>query len=200
MTPTRTSKSSLISIVEVPAEDSYGRIGITLHPDKIDVDAIQRWGATAVVSLITNEEEAYLTGSNFQQQVRDRHMEWWHAPIPDGQLRADFENTWKDVGEAVRDRLRLGFDVFVHGKSGVDHAGTIAARLLVELGVHPEVAIHRVRAAYPSAIETKSQELHIMHCATRAAAVPSRIADDIRDRALGAFLGLAVGDAVGTTL
>ena len=30
--------------------------------------------------------------------------------------------------------------------------------------------------------------------------VPSRTADDIHDRALGAFLGLAVGDAVGTTL
>ena len=34
----------------------------------------------------------------------------------------------------------------------------------------------------------------------RTPSVPSRTVDDIHDRALGAFLGLAVGDAVGTTL
>ena len=37
-------------------------------------------------------------------------------------------------------------------------------------------------------------------CALRAPSTPARSAEEICDRALGAFLGLAVGDAVGTTL
>ena len=37
-------------------------------------------------------------------------------------------------------------------------------------------------------------------CVPRAPADPSRTTESIRNRALGAFLGLAVGDAVGTTL
>ena len=48
------------------------------------VDAIQRWGATAVVTLITDEEIDYLKIPDLQQAVRDRHMEWWHLPIQDG--------------------------------------------------------------------------------------------------------------------
>ena len=37
-------------------------------------------------------------------------------------------------------------------------------------------------------------------CAPRTPSVPSKRPDSVRDRALGTFLGLAVGDAVGTTL
>jgi thiazole synthase len=62
-------------------------------------------------------------------------MEWWHAPIPDGWPPGpDFEDAWATVGEAVRDRLRLGFDVLVHCRGGLGRAGTVAARLLVEDG------------------------------------------------------------------
>ena len=46
-----------------------------------------------------------------------------------------------------------------NGVTGLDHwrAGMMAARLLVELGVEPEEAIHRVRRARKGAIETPSQ-------------------------------------------
>ena len=129
-------------------------------------------------------------------------MEWWHAPIPDGWPPGpDFEDTWASAGEAIRDRLRLGFDVLVHCRGGLGRAGTVAARLLVELGASPDGAIRRVRDARSRhAIETASQEAHVARCAARAPSVPSQTAAGIRDRALGAFLGLAIGDAVGTTL
>ena len=44
-----------------------------------------------------------------------------------------------------------------------------------------------------------SGDLYLFVSRNRIRSVPSRTADDIHDRALGAFLGLAVGDAVGTT-
>ena len=217
MPTARTSESHPLRIAAVTPGEGHGRIGITLCPGKIDptgmtggwardldtdLDAIQRWGATAVVSLVTDEELDFLSVHRLPGAVRDRHMEWWHAPIPDRWPPGpDFEDAWEIVGEAVRDRLRLGFDVLVHCRGGLGRAGTVAARLLVELGASPEDAIRRVRdARSPYAIETAPQEVHVTRCAAHPPSVPPQTDAAIRDRALGAFLGLAIGDAVGTTL
>ena len=214
MSIARTSETDPIRIAAVTPGDDHGRIGITLCPGKTDpqgisgawsrdlatdLDAVERWGATAVVSLITDEEIDYLGVRGLAAAVRERHMEWWHVPIPDGRPPGpDFEDGWAVAGEAIRDRLRAGFDVLVHCKGGLGRAGTVAARLLVEFGASPHEAMRRVRAARSRyAIETRSQEAHVVDCAARTpsvpSAAPSRGAESIRDRALGALLGLAVG-------
>ena len=213
----KTSESSPLGIAAVTPADGHGRIGITLCPGKTDpngisgpwardletdLDAIQRWGATVVVTLIEEHEFEELSVRGLPGKVRDRHMEWWHLPIEDGHSppARGFEDKWAVAGEALRDRLRLGFDVLVHCRGGLGRAGTIAARLLVELGERADNAIRRVREVRPGALETQEQEDHVAQCAPRAPSVPLQTADAIRVRALGAFLGLAVGDAVGTTL
>lgn len=214
----KTSESSPLQIATVTPGDGYGRIGITLCPGKtdphgmsgawarnldVDLDEIQRWGATAVVTLIEDHEFHLLKVRDLPDRVRDRHMEWWHLPIEDGKSppARDFEQEWAVDGDALRDRLRLGFDVLVHCRGGLGRAGTIAARLLVELGEHPDAAIRRVRDARSRyAIEPEFQEPHVRQCSGQRQSIPSRTTDSVRDRALGAFLGLAVGDAVGTTL
>ena len=62
-----------------------------------------------MLSLITEEELGLLSVRGLPGAVRSRHMEWWHAPIPDGRPPGpEFEDTWAVVGEAVRNRLRLG--------------------------------------------------------------------------------------------
>ncbi len=213
----RTSESHPIRIDSVIPGDGCGRIGITLCPGKKDpfgwaahwdrdldrdLDVVQRWGATAVISLITDQEFDQLQVRGIPEAVRNRHMEWWHLPIPDVQPPGpDFERAWEPAGEAIRDRLRMGFDVLVHCKGGLGRAGTVAARLLVELGETPNNAIRKVRDARPGgAIETTAQEDHVRRCSPPAQIVPSGTAESIRDRAIGALLGLAVGDALGTTL
>ncbi len=217
MSATGTSENSPLRIAAVSPDSGFGRIGITLCPGKVDahawrgpvarnlgtdLDVVERWGATAVVSLITDREIKELSVCGLPGAVRDRHMEWWHAPIPDGQPPGpEFEEVWTVVGEAIRDRLRLGFDVLVHCKGGLGRAGTIAARLLVELDVSPEDAIRIVRdARSQDAIETPQQEEHVRSCSRSIAISPHKTRNAIRDRALGAFLGLAIGDALGTTL
>ena len=213
----KTSETHPIRVDSLRPKDGYGRIGVTLCPGKKypwglagnwerdldpDLDRISRWGATAVVSLITREEIRDLEVQDLSLAVADRHMEWWHLPIPDGQPPgAEFEKAWVHAGAAIRDRLRLGFDVLVHCKGGLGRAGTVAARLLVEFGERPDDAIDRVREARsPNALETRDQERHVQQCETVVPVLPSTTAESIRDRAIGAFLGLAVGDAVGTTL
>ena len=217
MPTTKTSVSDPLRIAVVTPDGTQGRIGITLCPGKtdgtamfgpwardldLDLDVIQHWGATALISLIEDQEFDRLSVRGLGHAVETRHMEWWHLPIPDGSPPGPvFETAWGDASEAIRDRLRSGFDVVIHCRGGLGRAGTIAARLLVELGMRPDEAVRRVRDARGTgAIETPAQEAHVLGCVPQASADPSRTMESIRNRALGAFLGLAVGDAVGTTL
>ena len=83
-------------------------------------------------------------------------MLWFHLPIVDVSIPdKQFEQEWKIAGEELRSMLRRRLDVLVHCRGGLGRAGTIAARLLVELGMEPTKAIASVRAVRPGAIETE---------------------------------------------
>ena len=101
-------------------EDLRARNGPANRDLGLDLDEIQRWGATAVISLITDEEIDHLHVTGLREAVEERQMEWWHLPIPDVNPPGfDFERGWRIAGEAIRDRLRMGFDVLVHCKGGL---------------------------------------------------------------------------------
>ena len=213
---TRTSISHPLQIAAVPTLPGHGLVGVTFCPGKqqpsaatgawvrdlaLDVGAIADWGAAAVLTLVEDHELAALKVKGLRQAVEAAHMDWVHAPIADVSTPKDaFETAWVVIGEGLRDRLRAGFNVVVHCKGGLGRAGMIAARLLVELGISAEEAIARVRRARPGAIETKAQEAHVRREWKVSERQPSTDADAIRDRAVGALLGLALGDALGTTL
>ena len=212
----RTSLSHPLQIATLTAGPNMGRIGLTFCPGKkqphaatggwdrdlaLDLDAVAAWGATAVVTLVEDHELLALKVPGMGAAVTARHMDWHHLPIPDvTPPGASFEAAWITTGEVLRARLRSGFDILVHCKGGLGRAGTVAARLLVELGHDPATAVQAVRAARPGAIETHAQLAHVMACRAIPEPLPATDAAAIRDRAIGALLGLAVGDAVGTTL
>jgi ADP-ribosyl-[dinitrogen reductase] hydrolase len=74
-----------------------------------------------------------------------------------------FEQAWESAGKTLRSMLRNGLDVLVHCRGGLGRAGTIAARLLVELGVETLTAIAKVREVRPGAIETRDPEKFVMN-------------------------------------
>jgi ADP-ribosyl-[dinitrogen reductase] hydrolase len=212
----RTSTSHPLEIASVEGAAGRGRIGITFCPGKkqasawsgswdrdlcVDLDAVEKWGAAVVVTLLEQQEIEALSVERLGEEVRRGHMEWMHLPIRDVSVPGpEFEEEWRSAGESLRARLRCGFDVVVHCKGGLGRAGTIAARLMVELGRAPAEAIRAVREVRPGALETAAQVDHVMKLAKVPEPLPSRERDAILDRAKGALLGLAVGDAVGTTL
>lgn len=193
-----------------------GLVGLTLCPGKhqswgltgawardllLDLDAVADWNAAVVVTLVEPDELERLKVPTLGEAVRSRHMEWLHLPIRDrGVPGDDFEAAWVDAGERLRNRLRAGFNVLVHCMGGLGRAGTIASRLLVELGWSPEEAIRAVRKVRPGALETDEQEDFVFGCIAVPETQPDQSMAAIRDRAIGALLGLAVGDALGTTL
>ena len=111
-----------------------------------------------------------------------------------------FEQAWETAGEGLRSILRSGFDVVVHCRGGLGRAGLMGARLLIELGMEPSKAIAKVPGRAIRRNETPAQDKFVRKLLT----VPERLSDTTieatRDLAIGALLGLAVGDAVGTTL
>ncbi|UGB26067.1 ADP-ribosylglycohydrolase family protein [Methylorubrum sp. B1-46] len=212
----RTSLTHPLEIATLPAGTGFGEIGITFCPGKVqadgaagswnrdlktDIKAIAGFGANALVTLIEDHEIEALRVPGLEAECRLRGIDWLHLPIPDVSIPDEaFEAAWVTVGGGLRSCLRNGFKVCVHCKGGLGRAGTIAARLLVELGADPEDAIQRVREARPGAIETLEQERYVHGIRSIPERLPSATLDAIKDRALGALVGLAVGDAIGTTV
>jgi len=129
----------------------------------LDLDAIRNWGASAIVTLLEPEELTLLRVERLGEEVLRRKMSWFHLPIVDVSIPDQrFEKKWRTAGEELRSILRNGSDVLVHCRGGLGRAGTIASRLLIELGMAPETAIARVRAVRPGAIETRAQEEYVL--------------------------------------
>jgi ADP-ribosyl-[dinitrogen reductase] hydrolase len=211
----RTSQSHPLQIAEVPLGLGMGKVGLTFCPGKkqqgaftghwdrdlkLDLEAIASWDAAALVTLIEEHEFAMLGVDGLGEAARDHHMLWYHLPIRDVSVPSQsFEDAWQTVGEGLRAILRDGFNVLVHCKGGLGRAGMTAARLLIELGIDPQAAITSVREVRPGAIETPAQVQYVRQLTTIMEPAQEATREAQEDRALGAMMGLAVGDAVGTT-
>jgi ADP-ribosyl-[dinitrogen reductase] hydrolase len=175
----RTSVSHPIQIATiVPGASGFGRVGVTFCPGKydphgmsgawdrdlaLDLDAIRNWGASAIVTLLEPKELTLLRVERLGEEVLRRKILWFHLPIVDVSTPdQQFEEKWDTAGEELRSILRNGSDVLVHCRGGLGRAGTIASRLLIEIGMKPKTAIARVRAVRPGAIETPSQEEYVL--------------------------------------
>lgn len=203
-----------LRISSIPANAHGGAWGVTIAPGKrgpsafggrherdldSDIDVVEAWGAHAVLTLVEDHELRTFGIEGLGRAVIDRFMEWHHHPIVDVNVPgAEFERSWPALSTALRALVARGGKVLIHCRGGLGRAGMVAARLLVEDGMAPDRAIATVRSARGAgAIETRAQEAWVE--SGRAQAV-ARSEITIRDRALGAVVGLAVGDAVGTTL
>lgn len=184
----RTSLSHPLQIAEVSAPGARGAIGITFCPGKkqrsamsgvwdrdlgLDLDAIKAWGASAIITLIEPHEIRDLKVEGIDEQTERRGMEWLHMPITDVSAPDErFAKAWRQDGARLIDRVRTGDRVLVHCKGGLGRAGTVAALMLVELGMAPDDAIRAVRQVRsPNAIETPAQESHVRAHAAQGAVI-----------------------------
>ncbi len=176
----RTSATHPLQIAHVNIAGTCigGRIGMTFCPGKRDLNAmtgawerdlgsdlqtIANWGASALVTLMEDHELELLAVPELGQRTVSLGMAWVHLPIRDVSIPdAAFEAAWQGEGRALRDRLAAGQDIVVHCRGGLGRTGLVAARLLIELGESPAVALKRVRAARPGAVETREQEAYVL--------------------------------------
>src|SRR4051794_17327041 len=170
----RSSQSHPLQIANVSGRHFVGTLGVTFAPGKsdptslpapwrrnlkTDLDAIADWNAYVVLTLVEPHELELLGIPTLGEDICRLGFEWLHLPVRDVSVPdARFERAWPKHSADLRALLRVGNNVLVHCRGGLGRAGMIAARLLAEEGVAPEIAMAAVRAARPGAIETPAQE------------------------------------------
>ena len=175
--------------VDAVAASGGGLIGMTFCPGKVqshgysghwrrdlglDLDRIRDWGAVAVVTLVEAAELDRYRVPQLGAEVRARGMEWHHLPIVDADIpRAPFDVAWPEVGPLLRAHLAAGRRILLHCLGGLGRTGTVAARLLIEMGQAPDAAIRAVRQARPGALETHAQVAYARAVRPLAADGPS---------------------------
>ena len=129
----------------------------------LDLARVREWGAVAVATLMEAHELAEYQVERLGPAVEALGMEWHHLPIIDVDVpRERFEALWVQSGPRLRGHLSAGRRILLHCRGGLGRTGTIAARLLAELGVPAQDAIDAVRKARPGTLETSEQVAHAL--------------------------------------
>jgi ADP-ribosyl-[dinitrogen reductase] hydrolase len=127
-----------------------------------DFSAVKQWRADIMLSLVEDYEFGRLGVPNFPGVAAAQSFVWYRLPIADFQTPgATAIARWQVIGPEVLGVLRRGGRVAIHCAAGLGRTGTIAAKLLVALGITPDQAISTVRAARPGTIETDEQEAFV---------------------------------------
>lgn len=141
----------------------FGSVGVEPDGVRRDLESIQRWGAAALVTLVEADELDLMGIHDMGGLAELSGLAWFHCPIADFRAPgAAFEHAWLSAGAALHGHLRRGEDVVLHCLAGLGRSGTVAARLLVELGIPPAEAVALVRSARPGAIQNREQERYVL--------------------------------------
>lgn len=185
----RTSTTHPLVIGTLETGSNRGRIGVTFCPGKhqqfsmtgiwqrdldLDLNAIVRWGATHLLTLVERRELSDLGVAHLPEAASMRGLQWHHFPIIDGTVPgAASEERWAALSATLLFALARGELVVVHCKGGLGRAGTMAARLLLSAGVSTDAedAVARIRAVRPNAVETAVQERYLLQRADALRAV-----------------------------
>ena len=134
-----------------------------------DLQTIQAWGASAVLSLVEPHEFARLGVPDFAQAIARTPLQWLPVPITDmATPGAATLAAWRSQGPAVLQALGQGQRVLVHCAAGLGRTGMLVAKLLVLHGASADAAITQVRRARPGTIETEAQAEWVRHGALTA--------------------------------
>ncbi len=206
-----------------------GRLGMTILPGVKDPGRWDRdlssdlhrlkehYGVNVLVNLLEREEFARYGVPDLLERSHEAGLEIVHWPIRDVSTpRKAQTEEYADLISRILDLLRDRKTVVVHCRGGLGRTGTVAASVLVALDQDPDEAVALVRRVRSErAVETPEQEEYVRQFAIRLREKdhPREHSDRGRDggrgvgreptqieRYRGCLLGLAVGDALGTTV
>ncbi len=201
-----------------------GKLGMTILPGvkdpgrwdrdlETDLLRLRRHHKTdALVTLLEPEEFERYGVPGFVERAREAGIEVIHFPIKDVDTpRGSQSDDYAALIERLLDLLGDSQTVVAHCRGGLGRTGTVAASVLVALGSDADEAIALVRKVRRSqdAVQTRGQQEYVRSFGekwrARHEADPSRGRRARREptrieRYRGCLLGLAVGDAVGTTV
>ena len=113
-------------------------------------------GVQVLLTLQEQEELAALGLDGILEEAASLGIESLWLPIPDGRAPGSPGAVMATIDRVIA-LLTEGKTVAVHCLGGLGRSGTVAAAILVRLGVRPGTAIARIRATRPGAIQTTEQ-------------------------------------------
>lgn len=201
-----------------------GRLGMTFAPGmkayspdgswdrdlEADLGRLKtRYHADSLVTLLERSEFEEFGIPDLLERARQAGLEVIHFPIVDVSTpRKSQSEEYATLVRRIVDRLREGKTVVTHCRGGLGRTGTVAASVLVALGRPADEAIGIVRKVRSKrSVETQGQEEYVRrferewHLKRKrpGSGEPDREPTYI-ERYRGCLLGLAVVDALGTTL
>jgi ADP-ribosyl-[dinitrogen reductase] hydrolase len=135
----------------VSLEYRGGRVGLARCPGldrpadlSADVAKFRAWGATAVVTGLSEREISHLGLGELGDAIESLGMDWHHVPIADfGVPDQKAEARWRYASLRLRRDLSQGGAAVFHCRGGLGRTGTLAARFLIDMGENPESAVGR---------------------------------------------------------
>lgn len=145
---------------------------------------------------------------------------YYSRPLPDHSVPSD-PGQMREVQAALRSALESGRTVYVHCRAGIGRTGMAVGCWLIEQGRAPEEALQHLNELWkqnarsrrwPHVPETDAQRAYLLSWPNRrqagataqahgpAVASGPAPAGSLTDRARGALLGLALGDATGASV
>jgi ADP-ribosyl-[dinitrogen reductase] hydrolase len=174
-TTPRTSVSHPLIINTIAV--SNGELGLTFCPGKkqantmtgswdrdvaLDIESVQAWGATAVISLLESFEYEELEVRNLPA-IYQEHFQWFNLPIPDKCAPDEaWLSHWLTLRHEFKSLLARSGKILIHCKGGFGRTGTVAALILMDHGYAAADAISACRQAREFAVETEAQEKFVL--------------------------------------
>jgi len=148
------------------------------------LDALARWPAGAVVTLMESRELEMLGLDGLPAEFRERFPLWLHLPIRDGDIPGSrWMERWQLARLVIAAVLAEGDNVAMHCLAGVGRTGTVAAMCLVDADFGSgRKAIDHIRTVHNvHAAETPEQEAFVERYEPASILSPDTIHQQLAD-------------------
>ena len=137
-----------------------GQVAVTPMPGRTrhyqaDWERLIAWSPALVLTMTTQAELDRKGAGTLGADLANAGIAWLHLPVEDFGVPDDLD--WPAVRDQVFGELRQGKRVLVHCFGGCGRSGMIVLRLMIAAGERPDLALARLRAVRPCAVETDAQ-------------------------------------------
>lgn len=137
-----------------------GTLAITPMPGRTrhyytDWLRLMDWRPDLVLTMTTQAELDRKGAGTLGADLANAGIGWLHLPVADFGVPLDMD--WPAVRDEVLGTLRSGGRVLVHCFGGCGRSGMMVLRLMIAAGEDADMALVRLRAVRPCAVETDPQ-------------------------------------------
>lgn len=122
------------------------------------LNTLKQAGATDIVTMLSDEELAFLGVADLGQQCEAAGLNWFQLPVEDDQgPQEPFFNAFKVHRDTLLQRLHNNATIVIHCRGGTGRTGMMAAILLLESGMDWETARSLIQSVRPKSLTIDSQ-------------------------------------------